>query len=98
MHLLGGIALLIPPSITLILFGVIAEESIVSLFFAGVIPGIMLALSDAFIIVGSFTADETFTGKVRSQSSRTYVFGGLACSVDASGCSRGGCMGGVYSD
>ena len=48
----GGIALLIPPSITLILFGVIAEESIVSLFFAGVIPGIMLALSDAFIIVG----------------------------------------------
>ncbi|MDP7523237.1 MAG: TRAP transporter large permease [Arenicellales bacterium] len=48
----GGIALLIPPSITLILFGVITEESIVSLFFAGVIPGIMLALSDAFIIVG----------------------------------------------
>ena len=47
----GGIALLIPPSITLILFGVITEESIVSLFFAGVIPGIMLAISDAVIIV-----------------------------------------------
>ena len=42
----GGIALLIPPSITLILFGIITEESIVSLFFAGVIPGLMLALSD----------------------------------------------------
>jgi C4-dicarboxylate transporter DctM subunit len=47
----GGIALLIPPSITLILFGVITEISIVDLFFAGVIPGIMLALSDAVIIV-----------------------------------------------
>ncbi|MDE0032309.1 MAG: TRAP transporter large permease [Deltaproteobacteria bacterium] len=47
----GGIALLIPPSITLILFGVLTEESIVSLFFAGVVPGIMLALSDAVIIV-----------------------------------------------
>ena len=47
----GGIALLIPPSITLILFGVITEISIVDLFFAGVVPGIMLALSDAFIIV-----------------------------------------------
>ena len=47
----GGIALLIPPSITLILFGIITESSIVSLFFAGVIPGIMLALSDAVIIV-----------------------------------------------
>ena len=48
----GGIALLIPPSITLILFGVITEESIVSLFFAGVVPGLMLAMSDAVIIVG----------------------------------------------
>lgn len=48
----GGIALLIPPSITLILFGVITEISIVDLFFAGVIPGIMLAISDAVIIVG----------------------------------------------
>lgn len=47
----GGIALLIPPSITLILFGVITEVSIVDLFFAGVIPGIMLAISDAIIIV-----------------------------------------------
>ena len=47
----GGIALLIPPSITLILFGVITEISIVELFFAGVVPGIMLALSDAVIIV-----------------------------------------------
>jgi len=47
----GGIALLIPPSITLILFGVITEISIVDLFFAGVIPGIMLAISDAIIIV-----------------------------------------------
>ena len=47
----GGIALLIPPSITLILFGVITEISIVDLFFAGVVPGIMLGISDAVIIV-----------------------------------------------
>ncbi len=47
----GGIALLIPPSITLILYGVITEISIVDLFFAGVIPGVMLALSDAVIII-----------------------------------------------
>ncbi len=47
----GGIAILIPPSITLILFGIITEESIVKLFFAGFVPGIMLAISDAVIIV-----------------------------------------------
>lgn len=47
----GGIAILIPPSITLILFGILTEESIVKLFFAGVVPGLMLAISDAIIIV-----------------------------------------------
>ena len=48
----GGIAILIPPSITLILYGIITEESIVSLFFAGFTPGLMLAVSDAVIIIG----------------------------------------------
>ncbi len=48
----GGIALLIPPSVTLILFGILTETSIIELFFAGVIPGLMLALSDACIIFG----------------------------------------------
>ena len=48
----GGIAILIPPSITLILYGILTEQSIVSLFFAGIIPGLMLAFSDAMIIIG----------------------------------------------
>ena len=47
----GGIAILIPPSITLILFGVLTDESIIKLFFAGVTPGIMLAVSDAIIVL-----------------------------------------------
>ena len=47
----GGIAILIPPSITLILYGVLTEESIVKLFLAGVMPGIMLAISDAVIVM-----------------------------------------------
>lgn len=47
----GGIAILIPPSIILILFGILTEESIVALFFAGFVPGVMLAISDAIIIV-----------------------------------------------
>lgn len=47
----GGIAILIPPSITLILYGVLTEQSIVKLFFAGVTPGLMLAISDAIIVL-----------------------------------------------
>ena len=48
----GGIALLIPPSVTLILYGILTESSIIELFFAGMIPGLMLATSDALIILG----------------------------------------------
>ena len=47
----GGIAMLIPPSIILILFGIVTETSIVKLFFAGVIPGLLLALGNALSVI-----------------------------------------------
>ena len=40
----GTLGILIPPSITMIIYGVITEVSIGKLFIAGVIPGIILAL------------------------------------------------------
>jgi len=39
----GTLGLLIPPSITLIIYGIMVEESIARLFMAGLIPGLMLA-------------------------------------------------------
>jgi len=39
----GTLGILIPPSIALIIYGAITEESVGSLFMAGVIPGILLA-------------------------------------------------------
>jgi len=39
----GTLGILIPPSIPLIVYGVITEESIGSLFLAGVVPGLLLA-------------------------------------------------------
>jgi C4-dicarboxylate transporter DctM subunit len=47
----GGIAMLIPPSIILILYGIVTETSIVSLFFAGIIPGLLLALGNALSVI-----------------------------------------------
>jgi C4-dicarboxylate transporter DctM subunit len=50
----GTIGILIPPSIPLIVYGILVEESIGRLFIAGVIPGIMEIISYAltiFIIV-----------------------------------------------
>jgi tripartite ATP-independent transporter DctM subunit len=40
----GTLGLLIPPSITLIIYGVTVNESIAKLFIAGILPGIVLAL------------------------------------------------------
>ena len=40
----GTLGILIPPSIILIVYGVLAEESIGALYMAGVIPGLLLAL------------------------------------------------------
>jgi tripartite ATP-independent transporter DctM subunit len=50
----GTLGLLIPPSIVMIVYGVAAEVSIVRLFIAGVIPGLMLmALFSGYIAVWS---------------------------------------------
>src|SRR5512134_3111356 len=47
----GGIAMLIPPSIILLVDGIVTETSIVELFFAGVIPGLLLALGNALSVM-----------------------------------------------
>ncbi len=39
----GTLGLLIPPSIIFIIYGVTVNESIVKLFIAGILPGLMLA-------------------------------------------------------
>jgi C4-dicarboxylate transporter, DctM subunit len=40
----GTIGMLIPPSISMIIYGIITEQSIGKLFLAGIIPGLMLAV------------------------------------------------------
>jgi C4-dicarboxylate transporter DctM subunit len=47
----GGIAILIPPSIPLLIYGIVTETSVVRLFFAGVIPGLLLAVGNIITII-----------------------------------------------
>ncbi|MBU4609832.1 TRAP transporter large permease subunit [Achromobacter sp. GG226] len=50
----GTLGLLIPPSIVMIVYGVAAQTSIIKMFIAGVIPGLMmLVLFSGFIILWS---------------------------------------------
>lgn len=46
------LGMLIPPSLLMIIYGVLAEESVGRMFIAGVIPGLVLALGFAVLIVG----------------------------------------------
>ena len=48
----GTLGCIIPPSVVLIIFGVITEQSIGKLFMAGIIPGLMIALFFLGIIYG----------------------------------------------
>ncbi len=44
----GTLGIIIPPSIPLILYGIVTENSISDLFLAGIIPGVMIATALAF--------------------------------------------------
>ena len=48
----GSLGCIIPPSVTLIIFGIITEQSIGQLFLAGMIPGLLIALFFLGIIYG----------------------------------------------
>lgn len=56
------LGMLIPPSLLLILFGIIAEVSIGDLFSAGIGPGIILAVLFCLLIVGLARFAPGFTG------------------------------------
>ncbi len=48
----GTLGILIPPSVVLIVYGILTETSIGKLFLAGIIPGLMIALSFALTLIG----------------------------------------------
>jgi len=53
----GTLGLLIPPSISLIVYGVTVNESIAKLFVAGIVPGLMLAgLFMGYVAIWSMTS------------------------------------------
>ena len=75
------LGLLIPPSIIMIVYGVMAEVSISKLFVAGVLPGLMLAcLFSGYIVLWALrnpeqvpAADEQFTLRQKLAASRSLI-------------------------
>ncbi len=64
------LGMLLPPSLLLIIYGVIAEVSIGNLFIAAIIPGILLAVIFAVAVVLMAIFWPRFVGDVRRRSNR----------------------------
>lgn len=71
----GTLGILIPPSIGLIVYGVLVEESIGRLYLAGFIPGIMLAVMMIVMIIGASILFPSIAPKEPSASWRDKFIG-----------------------
>ena len=74
----GTLDILIPPSITMIIYGVLAEESIGGLYLAGFIPGFLLAGIFMFIIAVAARSGRRWRRASRAPSWRVRLLGLLA--------------------
>jgi C4-dicarboxylate transporter DctM subunit len=61
------LGMLIPPSVLLIMYGVIAEQSIGKLFIAGLVPGILMALAFCLTIYVTAIFFKGFAGTMQRQ-------------------------------
>ena len=74
----GTLGLLIPPSITMIIYGIMVEESIERLFMAGLIPGLMLAgLFILYSICWGLMTEQGRQTREKSASLREKLSGSL---------------------
>jgi len=48
----GTLGMLIPPSLVLIIYGIVVQQSIGRLFLAGILPGLLISLFFIFVIYG----------------------------------------------
>lgn len=78
----GTLGILIPPSVPLIVYGVVAEESIGKLFMAGILPGILLGtiLVTAAVVYArkhNYGGDAKATWKERGQATVKAIWGAV---------------------
>ncbi|MDF2232246.1 TRAP transporter large permease subunit [Albimonas sp. CAU 1670] len=72
------LGMLIPPSLLLILFGILSESSIGALFTAGILPGLLLALLYSLLILGLATFAPGFVGRPSNADLRIMGRGEMA--------------------
>lgn len=96
------LGMLIPPSLLLIIYGVIAEVSIGDLFLAAILPGLLLALAFAVgvIVMSRFWPEyvgDTDRSEVQIEPEDTHLFRGLAPVLLLILLVLGGIYGGIFT-
>ncbi len=71
----GTFAIMFPPSLGLILYGILTETSIADLFIAGIIPGILTLLSYVLLILYWSKRDPTVTGLGTDEQLPIFTWG-----------------------
>lgn len=69
------LGMLIPPSLLLIVYGLIAEVSVGALFIAAIVPGIILAVAFAFLNIGLATWFPNFVGNPKPTAETVAMSG-----------------------
>jgi len=96
------LGMLIPPSLLMIVYGLLAEVSIGDLFLAGIIPGLLLATCFGVLIMGLVRFRPGFTGRTRpdfqpEDLSARGIARGLAPVLFVVAVVMGGIYGGFFS-
>lgn len=90
----ASLGMLIPPSVLMIVWGVLTQESIAKLFLAGVIPGLTLAVMYALFCIGyAMWKPEAFGGERRGTGRRDSVEEDLPPITASELIGTGGCVG-----
>jgi C4-dicarboxylate transporter, DctM subunit len=96
------LGMLIPPSLLMIIYGVLAEESVGRMFMAGVVPGLLLALAfSAMIVAMAFMTPAWIGGKPADDLAARETWGSalrkIAPTVALIALVLGGLYGGLFT-
>ncbi|SHJ28433.1 TRAP transporter large permease [Wenxinia saemankumensis] len=91
------LGMLIPPSLLLILYGLLTEQSIGDLFLAGVGPGLLLAVLFGVGVVAMATFTPTFVGAVEEDDTPALTPGELVTKALPITALIGLVLGGIYA-
>jgi C4-dicarboxylate transporter DctM subunit len=93
----GTLGILIPPSIVMIVYGALTQESVAALFMAGLLPGVLLAVAfSVYVLVYALTHRSLFEGVVREEVSWTERIRSLVDVVPILAL-MAGVVGGIYA-